>query len=88
MSETTLGQCLCQVKPEVQIRPTDVLYLLLGKHDWMSTEQARKLIIKSEGIDLDWDAYVVSDGQAEPQGIYLFGPGGQAHRAFEVRVED
>ena len=82
---TTLGKMLRQL-PSAQIRPTETLYLILGKYDWMSSKQAWDHIAKSRYMDLDWDAYLVKEGQMEPQGIYLFGPGGQVHRAFEVRI--
>ena len=82
---TTLGRILRQLPSSAQIRPTEALYLLLGRHDWMPVAQAWNLIATSRNMDLDWDAYWVSVDQAtEPTGIYLFGPGGEAHRAFEL----
>lgn len=32
MPETTLGHCLCQLEGG-QVKPTEVLFLLLGQHD-------------------------------------------------------
>ncbi|GCE32156.1 hypothetical protein KDA_76400 [Dictyobacter alpinus] len=80
----TLGTLLRQLPVSTRVRPTEALYLLLGQHDWMSNEQARALIAHSRNVDLDWDAYLVDEDQAKPCGIYVFGPGGQAHRAFEL----
>jgi hypothetical protein len=78
----TLGSVLRQLPSSTQVRPTEALYLLLGQHDWLSSEQAQNLVAKSRNVELGWDAYVVSEGQEA--GIYLFGPGGQAHCAFEL----
>ena len=82
---STLGRVLRQLPSSLQIRPTEALYLLLGQHGWMNVEQAQDLIRKSRHMELDWDAYLVWEDQAEePRGIYVFGPGGQAHRVFEL----
>lgn len=83
---TTLGRVLRHLPSSTQVRPTEALYLLLGQHDWMHVAQVQDLIARSRNIDGDWDAYLVNEDQMEPQGIYLFGLGGQTHRAFEVRI--
>jgi hypothetical protein len=81
LDTTTLGRCLRQLDG-VHVKPTTVLFLLVGQQEWMNAEQMSDLIANSHSIDLHWDAYIVDDHQEEVRGIYLFGPDGRAYRAF------
>lgn len=81
----TLGVCLRRLAQR-KVRPTEALCLLIGRHEWMSGEQAQERLSEYRSIDLSWDAYLVegSDQTTEAQGIYLFAPGGPAYCAFDV----
>src|SRR5436305_1640612 len=79
----TLGQCLRQLAGH-RVRPTEILYLYIGKQDWIRASQIQELLTTSRMIDLYWDAYLIGEGQQELPGLYLFGPDGQSYRAFEI----
>lgn len=85
---TMLGTCLRQLG-EQRVRPTAVLYLYLGKLEWMPASQMRERLATSRTLDGSWDAFLIDFDQATPDapaGIYLFGPDGQAYRAFEIEA--
>ena len=85
---TMLGTCLRQLG-EQRVRPTAVLYLYLGKLEWMSASQMRERLTTSRILDGSWDAFFIDFSQKtprEPAGIYLFGPDGKAYRAFEIEA--
>lgn len=81
----TLGACLRQTHT---VRPTPILYLYLGAHDWLDWQQAYDLMVKSRSIELSWDAYLDDGNGPDPAGIYLFGADGRAYRGFDVELAD
>lgn len=89
IGETTiLGTCLRQLG-ERRVRPTAVLYLYLGKLEWMPASQMRERLTTSRTLDGSWDAFLIDFDQETldaPMGIYLFGPDGKAYRAFAIEA--